>query len=142
SALATEERAERLAALAAEEGLDALIVGDLVTPGDSGPDAIANVRWLTGYTGTSGLAIVGTEQRDFLTDFRYVEQAERQVGEAFERVIFDGPVFEELGKHLRGRVGFDEAATSVRSLRKLRDAVGDEVELVAVEGLVERLRRV
>ena len=33
--------------------LDQLIVGDLVRPGDSGPDAIANIRWLTGFTGTS-----------------------------------------------------------------------------------------
>ena len=31
------ERADRLAALVAEEGLDQLIVGDLVRPGDSGP---------------------------------------------------------------------------------------------------------
>ncbi|HEY8467647.1 MAG TPA: aminopeptidase P family protein [Solirubrobacterales bacterium] len=140
--MATEERAERLAALAAEEGLDALIVGDLVTPGDSGPDAIANVRWLTGFSGTSGLAIVGPGRREFLTDFRYAERAERQVGDAFERVIFDGPVFEELGKRLSGRVGFDPAATSVRNHRKLAAAVGDDVELVAVDGLVERLRRV
>ncbi len=140
--MAAEERAERLAALAAEEGLDALIVGDLVTPGDSGPDAIANVRWLTGYTGTSGLAVVGPEQRDFLTDFRYIEQAERQVGDAFERIIFDGPVFAELAKRLRGRVGFDPATTSVRSHRKLNDALGEGVELVPAEGLVERLRRV
>lgn len=138
----SEARAERLAALVAEEGLDALIVGDLVNPGDSGPDAIANVRWLTGFAGTSGLAIVGPERREFLTDFRYAELAERRVGDAFERVIFDGPVFEELGRRLRGRVGFDPAATSVRNHRKLAAAVGDDVELVAAEGLVERLRRV
>ena len=51
--MSARERAERLAALVAERELDQLIVGDLVRPGDSGPDAIANVRWLTGFTGTS-----------------------------------------------------------------------------------------
>ena len=56
-------RSERLAAAISERGLDALIVGDLVRPGDSGPDAISNIRWLTGFTGTSGLAVIGPEQR-------------------------------------------------------------------------------
>ena len=56
---AAGDRADRLEALATEAGLDLLLVGDLVRPGDSGPDAIANVRWLTGFTGTSGFAIVG-----------------------------------------------------------------------------------
>jgi Xaa-Pro aminopeptidase len=141
-ALAPERRVERLAQAVADEGLDALIVGDLVTPGDSGPDAIANVRWLTGFAGTSGLALVGPERREFLTDFRYAERAERLVGDVFELVVFEGTIFKELGRRLRGQVGFDPAATSVRSHQKLSEAVGDRVELVAVEGLVERLRRV
>ena len=67
-----ESRAERLAALVAQEGLDQLLVGDLVRLGDSTPDAISNLRWLTGFRGTSGLAIVGAGDRVFLTDFRYV----------------------------------------------------------------------
>ena len=45
--------------------LDALLVTDLV-----------NVRWLTGFTGSNGLAVVGAGRlRRFLTDFRYVERA-------------------------------------------------------------------
>ena len=47
------QRADRLAELVASEGLDQLIVGDLVRPGDSAPDAAANARWLTGFSGTS-----------------------------------------------------------------------------------------
>lgn len=136
-----EQRAERLAELAAAEGLDALIVGDLVRPGDSGPDAIADIRWLTGFTGTSGLAIVGPEQRDFLTDFRYTERAESEVHPSFERITIEGRMIDELAKRLRGRVGFDENATSVRSHRKLSEAAGEGTQLVAVSGLVERLRR-
>ncbi|HEX2467890.1 MAG TPA: aminopeptidase P family protein [Solirubrobacterales bacterium] len=135
------ERADRLASLVAQEGLDALIVGDLVTPGDSGPDARVNLRWLTGFSGTSGLAVVGPESRVFFTDFRYVERAEREVGDAFERRVVEQRLLNELGASLSERVGFDEAHTSVRSLRKLEEAVGEGVELVPVEGLVERLRR-
>jgi Xaa-Pro aminopeptidase len=136
------ERADRLASRVSEDGLDALIVGDLVTPGDSvGPGAIANLRWLTGFTGTSGLAVIGPELRAFLTDFRYVERAEREVDDAFERRIVEQRLLTELVALLKGRVGFDDAHTSVASLRKLEEGTSDDVELVPAPGLVERLRR-
>lgn len=134
-------RADRLAALVADAGLDAVLVGDLVRPGDSGPDAIANVRWLTGFGGTSGLAIVGGERREFLTDFRYVERAAAEVPDEFTRVTLEGRFLAGLASHLAGKVGFDDATTSVRSLRKLEKAAAEGTELVATSGLVERLRR-
>ena len=135
-------RADRLEALVTEAELDQLIVGDLVRPGDSGPDAIANIRWLTGFTGTSGLAIVGTGRREFLTDFRYTERAASEVSDEFERITVEGRLTPELAKRLRGRVGFDDAATSVQSLTKLTEALGDDAALIPTTGLVERLRRV
>ena len=118
-----------------------MIVGDLVRPGDSGPDAIANVRWLTGFTGTSGLALVGPEARTMITDFRYTERAEKEVGDAFDRAIAESRLLPELASRLHGRVGFDDAATSVANLGKLERELGEGVELVAAGGLVEQLRR-
>ena len=52
-------RADRLAEAVAAEGLDQLIVADLVNPGDTGREAQADVFWLTGFTGTSALCVVG-----------------------------------------------------------------------------------
>jgi Xaa-Pro aminopeptidase len=138
------ERAERLAELVAERTLDQLIVGDLVRPGDSGPDAGADSRWLTGFTGTSALAIVGPEARIFITDFRYVERGEREVGDAFEHVSAESRLLPTLAGRLRGRVGFDDTQTSVANRNKLEqsiEATGSGVELVAAAGLVGRLRR-
>ena len=136
------ERADRLAAAVAERDLDQLIVGDLVRPGDSGPDAIANCRWLTGFAGTSALAVVGPQTRAFITDFRYSERAEREVGDAFERVTAKARLLPELASHLSGRVGYDDVSTSVANLRKLTSSSSPEdVELVAVGGVVEELRR-
>jgi Xaa-Pro aminopeptidase len=140
-ATAAGERADRLAALAAERELDLLVVGDLVRPGDSSPDARASLRWLTGFTGTSGLAIVGPETRTFVTDFRYVERAAREVDSRFDRVTAERQLLPALKGLLRGRVGFDDASTSVANLRKLEEEL-EGVELVAAGGLVERLRRV
>ena len=134
-------RAERLAALVAQEGLDQLLVGDLVRLGDSAPDAISSLRWLTGFSGTSGLAIVGADDRLFLTDFRYRERAEREVAAEFERATVERELLAGAARRLRGRVGYDDANTSVKNLRKLQDLVAEGVELVAAGGLVERLRR-
>jgi Xaa-Pro aminopeptidase len=134
-------RAERLAALVAGEGLDQLLVGDLVHPSETGREAGANLRWLTGFTGTSGLGLIGGEERLFLTDFRYVERAEREVGEEFDRVRVERGLISDVAKRLRGRVGYDDAQTSVKNLAQLKELAPDGVELVATGGLVERLRR-
>jgi Xaa-Pro aminopeptidase len=132
---------DRLTERVAAEGLDQLIVGDLVTPGDSSRESQADVFWLTGFTGTSALCVVGAEERLFLTDFRYTERASREVDTAFDRDRLDGQMITGLAKRLRGRVGYDEAKTSVRSLRKLTEEAGDRVELVPTENLVSDLRR-
>ncbi len=47
---------------------------------------LVNVRYLTGYSGTNGLALVGPGTRTFITDFRYVEQAAEQVDPSYERL--------------------------------------------------------
>ena len=138
-------RAERLARAVAERDLDQLIVGDLVRPGDSGPDARASTRWLTGFDGTSGLAIVGPQTRAFLTDFRYRDRAAQEVEPSFDREIAESKMIAHLASLLKGRVGFDPGTTSVAHLHKLEEAVGEaetEVELVETEGMVEELRRV
>jgi Xaa-Pro aminopeptidase len=133
--------AEHLAEAVDEQGLDQLVVADLVNPGDSMREAQADVFWASGFTGTSGFCVVGAQDRLFLTDFRYVERAEREVDGSFDQVRMEGQPIADLGKRLRGRVGYDESRTSVRVLRKLSEAVDSSVELVAVEGLVAGLRR-
>jgi Xaa-Pro aminopeptidase len=139
---APEGRAERLGAAVADAGLDMAIVGDLVRPGDSGRDAMADVSWLTGFTGSSGLAVVGAEVRAFLTDFRYTTRAAATVPGSFRIVDAAGEIVAELAGLLAGRVGIDPAKTSVASHAKLLETVADGVEIVAVEGLVADLRRV
>ena len=139
---AVATHADRLTEAVTAEGLDQLIVADLVTPGDSTRHSQADVFWLTGFGGTSAICLVGPEDRLFLTDFRYVERAEREVDPGFERERLKGPkMLVDAATRLRGRVGYDEAKTSVRNLRKLEEAAPDGVELVAVEGLVAGLRR-
>jgi Xaa-Pro aminopeptidase len=134
------ERIERLAGLAGEKKLDSLIVGDLVRPGDSGRADMVNLRWLTGFTGTSGLALVGPDQALFVTDFRYAERVRDEI-DGVELVIAERQLVPAAAARLSGRVGFDDAHTSVHVHAKLEEAVGDDTELVPCAGLVEELRR-
>ena len=123
-------RADRLVELIGERELDSLLVTNLV-----------NVRYLTGFTGTNGACVVTPERRLFLTDFRYVEQAEEQVPD-FERLPAARELVAGVVPHLSGRAGFDDAHMSVRTHQKFAEAVGEGVELVAAGGLVEDLREV
>jgi Xaa-Pro aminopeptidase len=126
-------RAERLAALAGEEGLDGLIVG-----------GAANLRYVTGYTGSSGLGLVTTSgvQR-FMTDFRYEAQAAAEITGGFTTEIVTGDLLEALAGELpAGRIGFDDTELTVRRHARLVEHAADGVELVAAGGLVERLRSV
>ena len=134
-------RADRLWEAAAAEGLDQLIVADLVNPGDSGREAGADVFWLTGFTGTSGFCLLAPDLRLFLTDVRYTERAAREVDPSFERVTAGAKPLSDLAGRLHGRVGYDDARTSVRTLRRLEEETSEDVELVAVEGLLGRMRR-
>jgi Xaa-Pro aminopeptidase len=117
----------------AEVGLDALIVA-----------TAANLRYLSGFSGSTGGAVIYAERAPrFLTDFRYESQAQEQVDPAFEQEIVSGELLDALAGALApGSVGFDDLATSVHALARLRESVGDGVELVAAGGLVEGLRAV
>jgi Xaa-Pro aminopeptidase len=123
-------RTDQLVGLLAERELDCLLVTNLV-----------NVRYLTGFTGTNGACIVSSDERLFLTDFRYVEQARSQV-QGYERVDAGRDMMADLAGRLRGRAGFDDAHMTVELHRKLGEKVAEGVELVSAGGLVERLREV
>ena len=135
-------RVERLQQLVAERELDQLLVGDLVRPGDSDRSGMANLRYLTGFSGTSGLCLVGGGGPLFVTDFRYTERARRELPDAFERVRAESRLLSTAAERLAGRVGYDDANTSVRSLRQLEELAPEGTELVPAAGLVEELRRV
>ncbi len=117
-----------------------------------------NLRYLCAYTGTNGLLLLSSHEQiphRFFTDFRYVVQAAQQVPEGIEREIAAGDLFEAAARVLneeRGegesRLGFDDAALSVKQHARLRDLLAcapegeDSWELVPCSGLVERLREV
>ena len=136
-------RVERLASDLRERELDVLLVATSV-----------NVRYLTGFTGTSGLALIVAEEcrprhHRFFTDFRYATQSAAQVPDAFDREIVAGELLEAAAGALvrsapahRGRLGFDDASLTVKQHARLGELLGTKWELVRSAGAVERLRAV
>lgn len=127
------ERHDALAALLAAEGLDALLV-------TSRP----NIRYLTGFSGSAGVAVVTRGELLFVTDSRYDEQARQQCG-AVARVEIEGAsVWDRLFTELPslgalGAVGYEAHALSVKEAGRLTAAAAAWRWQPAGE-LVERLR--
>lgn len=126
-------RLERLRALLVAEELDALVVA-----------GEANLRYLTGYTGSNGLALAGARGDErFFTDFRYASQIAEELDPAFTTTISSGDLIEALAGSLTGgRVGFDDTTMTVRRRARLGELAPAGVELVPRAGLLERLRAV
>ncbi len=125
-----QTRGDRLAALVAERELDCLLVTDLT-----------NVRYLSGFGGTNGACICGSEARIFLTDFRYTERAEAEV-EGWDVVTVKDDWLAGIAERLSGKVGFEDHHMAVRTLGKLKEKLADGVTLEGAGGTVEKLRRV
>ena len=100
-----------------------------------------NRRYITGFTGTAGVAIVTQDKAVFITDFRYTQQAQKEIS-GFEIVQHTKPIMEEVGLQLEKMgvksVGFEKDDMSYAMYEVYRKAV--KSELVPVSGLIEKIR--
>lgn len=84
-----------------EKQIDAMLITNLL-----------NVRYLTGFTGTTGIALLIGEKKYFITDFRYVEQGKKEVEPN----------------------GFELICENISSLRKVGELLNEEkVERLGIE---------
>jgi Xaa-Pro aminopeptidase len=129
----TDRRAERQAALRklfAASGLDAVLIQHL-----------PNIRYLTGFTGSSGLLLVRPDDGVLISDFRYEVQAQQEVGNAARVEIDAVSIWDRLKKMLGDQpvetLGYESHIATVRDLERL---AGLRSRLVPAGDLVERLR--
>ena len=124
------ERIQKLRKELNTEGLDALLVSDPL-----------HIRYLSGFSGDSGLALVGSEQTFLITDFRYEEQARIEAPDLELLIAKDGFIekMAELPPEATGhRIGFEEAHLPYKAYKKLGEHL-PHAEWIAQDGLVERL---
>jgi Xaa-Pro aminopeptidase len=120
---------------------------------DAGCDAVvvttrANVRYLSGFTGSAGILFVGPEDALLVTDGRYQTQAAEQLAAA--GVGVDVEIGNQKAQSLAlaragrafGRVGLEADDVSWAQQRDFASEVFPKAELVPTTGLVEALRRV
>jgi Xaa-Pro aminopeptidase len=127
---------DRIAALQqdiSQRGLDALFVTEA-----------GNRRYVSGFTGSNGIVIVGPDVLSLATDFRYHDQVRQQ---APRFVLVDLGVDQDKGlatyvaQEGLERIGFDGAYVTVDQLERWRKAMPD-VTFESASGMVEALRRV
>ena len=102
---------------------------------------IKNIRYLTGFTGSSAFAFITRDRSFFFTDFRYKEQAENEVRYS-ERGLEKGKrifLIKNLMKKLGIKVLGFESSVPFDFYDVLRQL---QVTLTPLNGLVEQLRLV
>jgi Xaa-Pro aminopeptidase len=101
----------------------------------------ANVRYLTGFTGSNGWLLLADAGAFFLTDPRYAEQAAAEVADAVIETSSIGlptSLGEVAASKVLRRLAFEPAHVTVALKEKLDAAV--EVEWMALEDVVETQR--
>ncbi|EIJ78829.1 proline dipeptidase [Bacillus methanolicus PB1] len=100
-----------------------------------------NRRYMTNFTGSAGVVLIGIENAQFITDFRYTEQAAKQC-EGYEIVQHKGSIPDEVAEQVKKlgikKLGFEQDHLSYSSFKAYEKAVG--AELVPVSSVVEKLR--
>jgi Xaa-Pro aminopeptidase len=130
-------RAARVRSRFDDAGIDALLVTHL-----------PNVRYLTGFTGSSAMLLVTTDALVFTSDGRYRTQAGEQLAlSAVDARIEIGATTAQQREAIAAalapasRVGLEAHSVTWAQQREFAHLL-DGHELVATDGLVERVRRV
>ncbi len=128
-------RVGRVRAALPDAGCDALLVTEL-----------ANIRYLTGFTGSAALLVLLPDELVFVTDGRYRDQSAEELATAgveARREVTPGPgqreVLEATTRDV-SKLGLEAAHVSWAAARSYGDALASE--LVPTEDLVEALRAV
>ncbi|SUJ04731.1 Xaa-Pro dipeptidase [Sporosarcina pasteurii] len=102
-----------------------------------------NRRYMTEFTGTAGVALVSAKDAVFITDFRYTEQAEKEI-EGYRIVQHTKTIIEEVAAQVKNMnvktVGFEKDDLSFGLYELYNKEI--EAELKPVSGIVEKLRMV
>lgn len=126
-------RREKLLESMRERGLDALLVS-----------ALPNVRYLTGFTGSNAMLLLGSRDPLLFTDPRYEIQAPAQTDCPVR--IATGALTKTVGASLRRRrfrtLGFEADRLHYSTYETLLSEASPKLEFVPASGLIEELRMI
>lgn len=100
-----------------------------------------NRRYMTGFTGSTGVAIVTKDDAVFITDFRYTEQAKNQV-QNFRIVQHDSVIYKEVAAQVEKMgiktLGFEKDTMTYGMFETYKSLIN--AELIPLSGLIEKIR--
>ena len=100
-----------------------------------------NRRYMTNFTGSAGVVLISADKAQFITDFRYVEQATAEcVG--YEIVQHTGSIPAKVAEQVKQlgikKLGFEQDHLTFSAYKAYEKAI--EGELVPVSEAIEKLR--
>ena len=102
-----------------------------------------NIRYLTGFSGSTAGTILTKKEAYFLTDFRYKTQAEEEVNSSFEirecKKIIDSIL--EIAKSLKWKIIGFESHLPYSTYQELQNKLNSN-SLIPLENLIEDVRMV
>lgn len=137
--------APRLKALRAEiarAGLDAFLIPRAdAHRGEQVPPREARLAYVTGFTGSAGMAIVGPKRAGLFVDGRYTLQAPAET-DARRVQVFEVPttsIAAQIGRFVPkgGRVGYDPWLHTPQEIKDLTAKLAGKAELVPSRNLVD-----
>lgn len=103
-----------------------------------------NRRYVTGFKGSAGYALVTDREQILFTDFRYVSQANDQA-EGFTVIKHAAKAMETVAESVRKlgirRLGIESQHMTVAQFEGMREALG-ELDYVPLTDVIEKLRNV
>ena len=102
---------------------------------------LSNVRYMCGYSGSSGLLFVTRKEAYLLTDFRYQEQVKREVKGAESIIIkkdFPTEFKDNDALHFKGKIGVEAPFMTVDLLAKMQETLPG-CEFVSTENIIEEI---
>ncbi|WP_029918145.1 aminopeptidase P family protein [Pelobacter seleniigenes] len=103
---------------------------------------LTNIRYLSGFTGTDGVLLFIGDETVFLTDSRYITQAQTQV--TADRIICYKNKLQAIADELVSfgdvRVGFDAEAVCVAVFDELRGLCGKQIHWLPLKEQLRPLR--
>ena len=124
------DRVKQLRALMAALRVDAVLVPRADEhQGEYVPASAERLRWITGFSGSAGIAVIARQTAALFVDGRYTVQARAQVDtKAFEILqVPQARLSEWLNQKLKpgSVVGFDPRLHTVSEIERLTDALSD-----------------
>ena len=100
------------------------------------------LSWLTGFTGSAGICVVGQDAAGVFVDGRYDVQAKNQTRPPYEVIQWNkNNLIQWIKNNIKkGNIGFDPWLHSYKEIISLTEAFeGSDIKLVASNNLIDRI---